>query len=257
MQTENFKNFFFVYGRYKQYDLVHSLEQETKLGRNIDLLLDFRELFKLIIATPEIDKQDYKEVLEAINASIDCYIGEFKNECLNLGLNKIIDSNFDFSLFDAEFKDILSDFCVSCGDFRIVDRLSYTSTQSFRKDKEDRSVLTQALLEFNNALSHLFVCVYNGTDTLNNIQKAKNHLYRGTLDNYKMVFRTALNEIRKKNKKLYKMFKDIREYEFLKLGTNINEKTLVIKEISKEPITIIQAFQELYNLSFNQQKFAK
>lgn len=256
MLKDNFNRFFFAYSRYLQYDLIHSLEQETKIGRNVDLLLEFRDAFKVVIVEKDIDESKFDELIDRIHQDIDNYIGDRKNECLNLEVDKLKKSSFDYSLFDRDFKNVLSDFCVSCGDFKIIDRIDHQGSQEFKKDKAGRSVLTQALLEFNNALSHLLVCVYNGNDDLRNIEKAKNHLYRGTLDNYKMVFRFAINNIKKRNKTLFETFKQIRIYEFLNLGKNIHEKNIILKTISAEPINIIGAYKELYNLSFGNQNFA-
>lgn len=116
--------------------------------------------------------------------------------------------------------------------------------------------MTQALLEFNNALSHLFICIYEGNDDLKNIEKAKNHLYRGTLDNYKMVFRLAINNIKQSNKELFWAFGQIRLHELLNIGKSIHEKNIIVEIINKQSINIVQAYKELYNLSFENQIFA-
>lgn len=225
MQKENFNTFFFCYGRYLQYDLIHSLEQETELGRNVDILMTFRDFFKLIITTPNLTEDEFKEGKSNLDNNIATYIGKDQQECLNLQLDKISKSAFDYRLLlEQDFKDLLSDFCGSCDDFKIIDRVKHSSNQEFNKDKKGKSVLTQALLEFNNALSHIFISVYNGNDDLKNMEKAKNHLYRGILDNYKMVIRLCIKQIKQKDSKLFDEFKEIRMQECLDLGKNIQNK---------------------------------
>ncbi|TLD84451.1 hypothetical protein LS70_002575 [Helicobacter sp. MIT 11-5569] len=254
MLKDNFNRFFFAYGRYLQYDLIHSLEQETKIGRNVDLLLEFRDIFKAIIVAQNIKENEFKEIISSLHKDIDNYIRDAKNECLNIEIDKFEESNFDYSLLDENFKNILTDFCISCGDFRIIDRIVHQGSQDFKEDKEGRSVLTQSLLEFNNAMSHLFMCAYNGNDDLKNIEKAKNHLYRGTLDNYKMVFRLAINNIKQKDKTLFDKFKQIRLQEVLNIGKDIRKKNIIINE---REVNIVEAYRELYNLSFPNQDFLK
>ncbi|EAK9946027.1 hypothetical protein A0Y81_02755 [Campylobacter lari] len=242
MRTKIFNSFFFQYGRYLQYDLIHSLEQKTELGRNVDLLIAFGSYFDVII-TSDISEEDANNWNRVIQKAIDEYIGKHKNECLNLDLSFIGQSNFDYSvLLKEDFKEIFTFFRVSCGDFKTIDAIEHENSQEFVKDKDGRSVLVQALLEFNNALSHIFTSVYHGNDDLGNINKAKNHFYRGSLDNYKMFIRLSIESVKRKNPKLFKKFEDIRIQELLHLGKDIQGKIINNEQLHKQ-------YKELYNES--------
>ncbi|EAJ0914770.1 hypothetical protein CNX28_08915, partial [Campylobacter jejuni] len=242
MQIKIFNSFFFQYGRYLQYDLIHSLQQKTKIGRNVDLLIEFREFFKLLVSS-KLKQEEEKEGLDNLKIDIKNYIGNKQQECLDIEIDKISHSTFDYNiLLTQDFKNLLSDFCVSCSDFRIIDTIEHDEGQEFAKDKDRRSVLVQALLEFNNALSHIFTSVYHGNDDLGNINKAKNHLYRGTLDNYKMFIRLSIKSVKQKNPKLFEEFKDIRMQELLYLGKDVQGKVINNKYLHKQ-------YKELYNKS--------
>lgn len=242
MQTKIFNSFFFQYGRYLQYDLIHSLQQKTKIGRNVDLLIEFREFFKLLVSS-KLKQEEEKEGLDSLKIDIKNYIGNKQRECLDIEIDKISRSTFDYNiLLTQDFKDLLSDFCISCLDFRIIDTIEHDEGQEFAKDKNRRSVLIQALLEFNNALSHIFTSVYHGNDDLGNINKAKNHLYRGTLDNYKMFIRLSIKSVKQKNPKLFEEFKDIRMQELLYLGKDVQGKVINNEYLHKQ-------YKELYNKS--------
>lgn len=89
--------------------------------------MEFRDIFKAIIVAKDIDK--FEEIIPSLHSDIDNYIGDRKNECVNIGIDGLTDSNFDYSLFDEDFKNVLSDFCISCGDFRIVNRINHQNTR--------------------------------------------------------------------------------------------------------------------------------
>ncbi|EAJ1669042.1 hypothetical protein CNV64_08890, partial [Campylobacter jejuni] len=74
MQIKIFNSFFFQYGRYLQYDLIHSLQQKTKIGRNVDLLIEFREFFKLLVSS-KLKQEEEKEGLDNLKIDIKNYIG--------------------------------------------------------------------------------------------------------------------------------------------------------------------------------------
>ncbi|EAK1970579.1 hypothetical protein BUX72_06365 [Campylobacter jejuni] len=245
MQTKIFNSFFFQYGRYLQYDLIHSLEQKTRLGRNIDLLITFRKQFDIII-TSNLSEKEAEHLKKVIKKAVDDYIGDHKNECLDIDLTSICCSSFNYgALFEEDFKEIFTSFRVSCSDFKKIDAIEHEeNSQEFAKDKDERSVLIQALLEFNNALSHIFTSVYHGNDDLGNINKAKNHLYRGTLDNYKMFIRLSIKSVKQKNPKLFEEFKDIRIQELLHLGKDVQGKVINNEYLHKQ-------YKELYNKSLS------
>lgn len=196
-----------------------------------------------MLVSSKLKQEEEKEGLDNLKIDIKNYIGNKQQECLDIEIDKISHSTFDYNiLLTQDFKNLLSDFCVSCSDFRIIDTIEHDEGQEFAKDKDRRSVLVQALLEFNNALSHIFTSVYHGNDDLGNINKAKNHLYRGTLDNYKMFIRLSIKSVKQKNPKLFEEFKDIRMQELLYLGKDVQGKVINNKYLHKQ-------YKELYNKS--------
>lgn len=107
MQTRIFNSFFFLYGRYLQYDLIHSLEQKTKIGRNVDLLIEFRDFFKLLISS-KLKQEEEKKGFKNLETDIKNYIGDKQQECLDIKIDKISGSAFDYSMLLTEnFKDLL------------------------------------------------------------------------------------------------------------------------------------------------------
>lgn len=253
LQAEIFNRLFFQYARYLKYELANSLQQNTHYAREANILIIFRDAFYFLITShKQMNDTLKKDLLANIAENINTYIRKCP-KYIDLECEKILESDFDImSLIDENFKDILTSYFISCEEFKMkFDRIKkkYT-TDNFYKHK-GRSVLLQSLLEFNNALSHLAIVFYNGKDSDGNIQKAESHLYRGCLDNYKMLIRFTLPIC--KNLDIDTTFNKIRKQEFLLLGKKINNKnTQYIDPITKkkESITIANAYKELSTAIF-------
>ncbi|EJE0173305.1 hypothetical protein M3L10_000268, partial [Campylobacter coli] len=107
----------------------------------------------------------------------------------------------------------------------------------------------QSLLEFNNALSHLIISISSDSEAIQqkNIHSAINHLYRATLDNYKIIIRFTIGKI--SNEDIVTSFLSIRKQEFLLLGQDLKDKNINFYSPNNkkyEEKNIIQAYQELY-----------
>ncbi|NOQ30297.1 MAG: hypothetical protein GQ570_04145 [Helicobacteraceae bacterium] len=93
-----------------------------------------------------------------------------------------------------------------------------------KKNKEDysklKTILSQALIEFSNALSHMtYVIIYNNNND-DNMKKAFTHIHRATLDNYKELIKNLELEDECKKKLL-----QLRIDEFNSLGQDTTSKT--------------------------------
>ncbi|EAH8795420.1 hypothetical protein EWV03_06275, partial [Campylobacter coli] len=113
----------------------------------------------------------------------------------------------------------------------------------------EEKVFVQSLLEFNNALSHLIISISSDSEAIQqkNIHSAINHLYRATLDNYKIIIRFTIGKI--SNEDIVTSFLSIRKQEFLLLGQDLKDKNINFYSPNNkkyEEKNIIQAYQELY-----------
>ena len=122
--------------------------------------------------------------------------------------------------------------------------LSNEVLKQFHINKEG-NILVQSILEFNNALAHISNTFYSNDevkDKSGNIKKAKNHIYRAILDNYKMLLRFMIPAIRETmTENLWQNYRKIRIDEFLFLGRNITDKT-------KNNETMTKRYKEFFNV---------
>ena len=255
LRQKAFNWLFAQYTRYLEYELANSIYQNAKYPKDTNVLISFRDTFYwLVTSYYEIEKSHLVESNKKIRKSVSKYIGGGNGrKRLNLRFAEVLRGNLCFmDLIDKDFKNLLSDYSNSCDDFRSIDRIKDERIANFEKDKKERSLLLQSLLEFNNAFSHLAVIFCNGEDLDGNMQKAKSHLYRGCLDNYKMLLRFIMPKIN--SLKVEQSFLEIREHEFLLLGKNINNKpidyTCPITN-KKSQMTLSKAYKELFNTAFS------
>lgn len=255
LRQKAFNWLFAQYTRYLEYELANSIYQNAKYPKDTNVLISFRDTFYwLVTSYYEIEKSHLMESNKKIRKSVSKYIGGGNGrKRLNLRFAEVLRGNLCFmDLIDKDFKNLLSDYSNSCDDFRSIDRIKDERIANFEKDKKERSLLLQSLLEFNNAFSHLAVIFCNGEDLDGNMQKAKSHLYRGCLDNYKMLLRFIMPKIN--SLKVEQSFLEIREHEFLLLGKNINNKpidyTCPITN-KKSQMTLSKAYKELFNTAFS------
>ena len=188
---ENFKKFLFWYGKFLECDLLHSLNQDPNSPKNIDIIIIFRDVLQTIYAPEVKDKEEVlKKMFESIAKIIKSYIEKNQHNTINLQLDRISSNSNTFEEINKkDFKYFFQEFIVSCESFRQIIRLDDKEVEKFYNDKAGNKVLVQSLLEFNNAISHIIVATHTAKDEYHNIRKAINHLYRGTIDNYKMILR--------------------------------------------------------------------
>lgn len=255
LQKKIFNRLFFQFIRYLRYELADSICQTALHQKDADILISFRDTFYLFVTSyEELKNEDFQESIINIKSNINDYIGNKRTGHLELSLTEIPKNKLDFiNLIDDSFKEFLSDYSNSCDDFKAIGRIKYEHIKRrFMKDKKGHKVLLQSLLEFNNAFSHLAVIFYNGEDLDGNMQKAKSHLYRGCLDNYKMLLRFVMPIIN--DSEIKQSFLKIREQEFLLLGKKIDNKSIEYAcplTNEKSQMALSKAYKELFNAAFS------
>jgi len=101
------------------------------------------------------------------------------------------------------------------------------------KDKTPikEALLKQALMEFNNALSHLYNALI-GRKIEDNIPKAQTHLQRASLDFNKAIIKD-LSYLGKLDDEIT-VIKNLRLKEYKKIGDNTINRNIIIDDYNKE-----------------------
>ncbi|SQC36402.1 Uncharacterised protein [Helicobacter fennelliae] len=251
---------FFQYICYLNVDLANSLINKEKYSRNINFLVPFRDIFLGLYNPKYIAEQDLEKLKTAINVyskNVSTLLAIRQENMRNKQeLIKHILQNEDLRKICAEyyhsnkkFSDAFETSLINKDDFK--DLISNAQ----QCESNIKHSFVQPLLEFNNALSHLAIFIYNGDkdDKLQNIEKAQNHIYRATLDNYKMILRFTIPNLQDNKENILKSFYSMREQEFLLLGESFIDKRIdylcpIEKNIRKLPI--ITAYKELVKIIF-------
>lgn len=111
----------------------------------------------------------------------------------DLGLD-LIDK---FIISNNEFKVQYANFYLSNRNFsdafnnQLINKDDFKDYALLKLNDCDEKVFVQSLLEFHNALSHLILVTYKNHSSVQNknYKSVINHLYRATLDNYKIIIR--------------------------------------------------------------------
>lgn len=248
---------FKCYLDYLQVDLSNFFRNDSDRGRNIDVIVSFRDIFANILFSDHINGT----LLSDTEYDLD-KLEIFTNKLLKKGRNltKIKKDNINSScikkiLEDDQIVNLIGETLNAAGYFReasikpymkdfknvycdcskygklvkpIINKAKESILSIFKQSKDDKyNGFVQPVLEVYNAFSHLAAFLHqdNPEDPFKNIDKAKSHLYRAILDYYKMLIRFSINEVKKKNL-VAKSFYSIREQEFLLLGQNLEKKKI-------------------------------
>lgn len=236
LQIQAFKELFIEHINYLEIDLANSLINKTKFSRNVKLLNSFKNLFSFALNPKYIEDGTFKDRLEQVKTSVQNYSSHAKNTislkdkiCIDTDLiqhfilsNSMFRTQYkEFYWSDIAFSEAFKNALVNKKDFKNYFPLKF-------KDEEgeiDIYVFVQSLLEFHNALSHLIMAVCKECEATQqqNVKNAMNHLYRATLDNYKIIIRFSMHKVQN-NEHIQKSFLSIRKGEFLLLGEDIKNK---------------------------------
>lgn len=259
LQTQSFKNIFVEYIKYLEIDLANSLINKTKFARNVVFLNNIKNIFLNLLNPLYIESGEYQKRFENLKQQINKFQLEATNKIqindellvkLEL-IEKYIVSNSKFKIKCKEFYN--SSKCFSDAFMNYIDKKEFKDFLPQQDDSEngniEEKVFVQSLLEFNNALSHLIISISSDSEAIQqkNIHSAINHLYRATLDNYKIIIRFTIGKI--SNEDIVTSFLSIRKQEFLLLGQDLKDKNINFYSPNNkkyEEKNIIQAYQELY-----------
>lgn len=259
LQTQSFKNILVEYVKYLEIDLANSLINKTKFARNVIFLNNIKNIFLNSLNPLYIESEEYEKRFENLKQQIDKFQLEATNKIhinnellIELELiEKYIVSNSKFKIKCQEF--YISSKYFSDAFMSHIDKKEFKDFLSQQDNSDDENieekVFVQSLLEFNNALSHSIIAISSNSEAIQqkNIYSAINHLYRASLDNYKIIIRFTINKIN--NEEIIKSFLSIREQEFLLLGQDLKDKNIKFynpNNKNNEEKNIIQAYQELY-----------
>ncbi|EIZ0998516.1 hypothetical protein MOT47_001592 [Campylobacter coli] len=232
---------------------------KTKFARNVIFLNNIKNIFLNSLNPLYIESEEYEKRFENLKQQIDKFQLEATNKIhinnellIELELiEKYIVSNSKFKIKCQEF--YISSKCFSDAFMNHIDKKEFKDFLPQQDNSDDENieekVFVQSLLEFNNALSHLIIAILSNSEAIQqkNIYSAINHLYRASLDNYKIIIRFTINKIN--NEEIIKSFLSIREQEFLLLGQDLKDKNIKFynpNNKNNEEKNIIQAYQELY-----------
>jgi len=214
------------YQKFFQVDIVISL----LYGREYEILYALMISLNDDILSNEKDLRESKKSINFLEENINIY----KNKIIEI-FTVIDEKEFEISKIDFKTKGFY--LFLETIDEIWDEFLEAYNKLSIYKDANIHEVL---LIEFNNSLSHI-ISYYSQNDNLN-LKRAKEHLYRATLDAYKEIINDE-NHIIISNKELMKSYLEIRLLEQKNIGNkNNNDKLDIIykyKDIANNILTLL------------------
>lgn len=170
-----YSQFFTQYCRFISKDLIATFDK--RLGRNTKVVNSFYRVF-YVINKKDVHSKHKEKALSILTIQIDNYLSDGDTSIYSEMYTSLdcINKSFITSLTYLGHLSIpLNDFNEAVSDFNKLH-----SGQLFK----------QGLIEFNNALAHLFAgfCA-SETSFEKNVSKACTHLHRGSLDYYKTLIK--------------------------------------------------------------------
>ncbi|EAH8851289.1 MULTISPECIES: hypothetical protein [Campylobacter] len=257
------KVFYTTYDLFAQADTALSL---THHGKNLNLIKQMMIFYLNSLSSKKISEKDKFANFEQLRTDVESYIIYCEKKYGYLFSSKVPKAQINNKKFLECMKDI-KNFSQSIADF-IVFRQSLTKeekkkiaavnlkkrlkyyfdfdnytlidqiiSQIYSKDNLI-NIPKQVLIEFHNFMSH--ICSAYTTKNIiiqnKNIERAKNHLYRGSLDLYKIIIKDYFicNEV--VNKNCIKMLFDVRLKEYCGLGDGCLQNDILeeFKKIKSE-----------------------
>jgi len=253
-------SFFANYCRFLNVDLSVSLldKSDRYNGRDIDALIVFQDSFIFLIETRGLSSvesnEDRAQLMARINTMVADYTTIHRDVPSFMDCNKIynilIDSDFFAQVFlENTLIDYITKYSISSKDFfqkvKGID-INEEVRKKFKYSDENSIILVQAILEINNAFSHILASLKNNDDdALKNIEKARSHIYRATLDHYKMLIRLVYTQKNHTvNETITKKFQELRFKEFELIGTGIEKKVFLHGDKEEN---ILTHYKETFN----------
>ncbi|EHW0428013.1 TPA: hypothetical protein RJ349_000568 [Campylobacter jejuni] len=247
---------FKCYIDYLRVDLSNFFRNDFDKGRNIDVIVSFRDIFgnilffdcigSLLLSNTK-DDLDKLEVYTSRLLKKGRNLADIKKENISLSC---IEKIFSDDKGIMELTNLFGEILYAAKRFRESSVKPYMEGFKQYCNGIQYKGFVQSVLEVHNAFSHLAAFLYQGDpeDPFKNIDKAKSHLYRAILDYYKILIRFSINKIKKKDV-LTRSFYSIRKQEFLFLGQNLENKKIVFfnpENEHEEQENIMIAYKILY-----------
>ena len=209
-----YSQFFTQYCKFISKDLLATFDK--RLGRNTIMIHSFYKVF-FIINKKNADKSTLDKSLSILAIQVDQYLSDgdtsiYLEMLNNLGCEQ---KQYISSIsYLGHLSSPLNNFNEAVSDFNKLHK---------------NELFKQGLIEFNNALAHLFVGFYTSeTNFEKNISKASTHLHRGALDYYKTLIKNKESLTPKQKKELIR----IRNLEINSIGLEVsnNDKDAILIE---------------------------
>jgi len=203
--TNLFYNYLISYSIFFKYDLHYSLIE----GRDFTKIDFFRKILQHFF-----NKKNTKKQIQESLRELRAYLNPSKKTSINIKFNF---NHHHFKINNKSLKELEFYF------------LEFFVAYEFLVLIEQRNEkINNILVEFNNSLAHILFALENNNNFLMkiNINKAKSHLYRGTLDCYKEIL-LANPSIIKKN---YNLYLKIRAKEALNMGKSEDIKKILVEK---------------------------
>jgi len=199
-----YADFFIQYCRFISKDLISTFD--TRLGRNTKVISVFFRVF-FVISKKDTNKSSKEKAIVILKKLIDSYLSDGDVNIYSSMYHSLECSNKDFT----QPLHLLKPLGTSLNDFA-------EAVKDFNKIFENQ-LFKQGMIEFNNALAHLFAGFSTSSTNLDlNIKKASTHLYRGALDYYKTIIKKKESFTHEQKEELIK----IRTLEIASIGLKIS-----------------------------------
>ena len=172
---ELYKGFFGQYCRFLSKDIVVALDKNV--GRNTKVINTFFDIF-FIINKKDAAQESKIKAINLLKIQIDEYLKDG-----NRKLYLQVDQKLGCGTINAQ---------TTLGGLQNLQTPlnEFNEALALYKNAFPGRIFKQSMIEFNNALSHLFVGFTTSPTTFEiNINKASTHLHRGTLDFYKTIIK--------------------------------------------------------------------
>jgi regulator of sigma D len=214
---DHYSEFFIQYCRFISKDLLATFDK--RLGRNTKVIYTFYKVF-YVINKKDADRTKPQEALMILATQVDNYLSDGDTSIYSEMYNSLncVNKNFVKSLgYLNHLSNPLNDFNEAVSDFNKIHK---------------NELFKQGMIEFNNALAHLFVGFSTSeTNFEKNISKACTHLHRGSLDYYKTLIKNKESLTYKQKSELIR----IRGLEMKSIGLEVSnhDKDTILIEYRK------------------------